>query len=169
MLTYSVCYRISRFCATASILTSLACSINWLTTGCFFDTLAASFKKRYFLSTLKQTFIADLPKAHRSEQVHLPLQRTPECHRRSQLTPTVIPAPIRQAWQRISHNLRHCDFLGTRTCNSSVHPERKGYLESDHRWSTITPCGFSSSRKSHISKVNSSKYKQCSTYGNTIK
>ena len=28
-------------------ITSLACSMNWLTTtGCFFDTLAASFRKR---------------------------------------------------------------------------------------------------------------------------
>ena len=50
---------ISPLSATASISTSLACSMNWLTTtGCFCDTLAASCKKRSSSSWLEQTFMA---------------------------------------------------------------------------------------------------------------
>ena len=56
LMAYAI---ISPSCATASISTSLACSMNWLTTtGCFLLTFAASFRKRSSSSRLEQTFIA---------------------------------------------------------------------------------------------------------------
>ena len=159
---------ISPFCATASISTSLACSMNWLTTtGCFFDTLAASCRKRSSSSWLEHTFMA----APESTYDGRTSTGNPTFLMKALISSIEVSA-LHSGWSTpmrssIAENLSRSSALSMLfaevpkiliCCASRRSAKLFGICPPVD---TMTPCGFSKSRISITrSKVNSSKYRR---------
>ena len=159
---------ISPFCATASISTSLACSMNWLTTtGCFFDTLAASCRKRSSSSWLEHTFMA----APDSTYDGRTSTGNPTFWINALMSSIEVSA-LHSGWSTpmrssMAENLSRSSALSILLadvpriftfCASRRSARLFGICPPVE---TITPCGFSRSRISMTrSKVSSSKYRR---------
>ena len=159
---------ISPFWATASISTSLACSMNWLTTtGCFLETLAASFRKRSNSSWLEHTFMA----APESTYDGRTSTGNPTFSMKALMSSMEVNA-LHSGWStpmrsNMAENLSRSSALSMLlaevprmfTCCASRRMARLFGICPPVE--TMTPCGFSSSRISMTrSNVNSSKYRR---------
>ena len=156
---------ISPFCATASISTSLACSMNWLTTtGCFFDTLAASWRKRSSSSWLEQTFIAAPDSTYDGRT-----STGKPTLRMKALMSSIEVSALHSGWSTpmrssMAENLSRSSALSMlradvpRMFTRCASRRRARLFGICPPVDTMTPCGFSKSRISITrSKVSSSK------------